>query len=262
MKTKYTVLITGGSSGIGLETARQMQKDGYTVVICGRSREELELVKKANPGLVTFPCDVTLAKDRQNLFRFMEKEHPQMDILVNNAGIAKRFWFQDIPNPEETIMEEWMVNYLAPIAMIKIFHGLLKKNHGTIINISSGLALVPLSVQPNYCATKAVLHSMTQSLRFKFKDDDIKVLEVFPPAVDTPFQQGNAPDNAISPELAARILTQQFYSVKEEIYIKRAAVLRKLSRIMPMRAFAIMNVSIPAGAREILKKKYGNKESK
>ena len=111
--------------------------------------------------------------------------------------------------------------------------------------MTSGLAHVPLSIEPSYCASKAALHSMTQSMRVQFSNLDVEVVEIFYPAVDTPFQDGHAPDNAIQPEEAAAVAIQGLNRNKEEIHVKMASVLYMMSRLMPKRAVKLINGFIP-----------------
>lgn len=129
---------------------------------------------------------------------------------------------------------------------------LLVTNKGTVVNVSSGLAHVPLSIEPNYCATKAALHSITQSMRVQFSRCGVRVVEIAYPAVDTPFQEGHAPDNAIQPEEAAAVALAGLYRGKEEIRVKMAGFIYALSRLAPKGAVKMMNGFVPESAYELL----------
>lgn len=227
--TKQTVLITGGSSGIGFEMAKQLSMAGSRVIICGRSEEKLKKAKEKVPYLITIACDITKSSDRDFLLKEVKVNYPDLTMLINNAGVVNRFLIHKTEDIERIITEEWQTNYLAPVILASRFSLILAENKGTIVNINSGLAYVPLFVQPDYCATKAALHSMTQSMRVQFEKTGIKTTEVFFPAVNTPFQKGFAPKNAIEPELAAMIAIKGIMSGKDEVHVKTARLLYILS---------------------------------
>jgi uncharacterized oxidoreductase len=183
--TKNTILITGGSSGIGLGFAKEFLKLGNKVIICGRREDRLNEVKSQNPGIIIRRCDVSVPEQREVLYLWVIENHPDTNILINNAGVQLN------ANITETIdlsriEEEVDTNFIAPIHLSSLFIKHLKtKKEAAIINISSGLAFAPLAFMPVYCATKAALHSVTLSLRHQLKNTSVKVFEIAPPAVDT-----------------------------------------------------------------------------
>src|SRR4030043_1056134 len=150
-------LITGGSSGLGFELAKQMAEQGANVIICGRSEEKLDKAKKEVPQLATVKCDITKPEDRKTLFKMISEKYKGFNMLINNAGITKRYLFEKSEKVEDYIREVWETNYLAPVVLARLFLPLLIKNKGTVVNVTSALAYVPLSVEPDYCATKAAL---------------------------------------------------------------------------------------------------------
>jgi short-subunit dehydrogenase involved in D-alanine esterification of teichoic acids len=251
-QSERIVLITGGSSGIGFEMAKQMVAQQSTVIICGRSQEKLDNAKNKVPQLVTIQCDITKAEDREALYSTISERFSGLNMLMNNAGIVKRFLFAKTEDLEEKIVKEWQTNYLAPVMLTKQFLPMLIENKGTVVNVTSGLAYVPLSIEPNYCATKAALHSVTQSMRVQFSKLGVKVVEIFYPAVDTPFQNGHAPDDAIKPDEAAAIALEGLNRGKDEIRVKRAGLLFITSRLMPTRALNLLNGRIPDNVEELL----------
>lgn len=188
-----TVLITGGSTGIGLAMAEQFIKAGSKVIICARKQEKLDDAKQKFPALFTYLCDLRDSVQREQLAKKVIAEFPDLNILVNNAGIQRQNNFlkgADISSATEEIM----TNFLAPIHLTSLFIShLLSKSNGAIINISSGLGFVPIARMPVYCATKAATHSFTWSLRHQLKDTPIKVFEVIPPTVDTDLDHGTRP---------------------------------------------------------------------
>lgn len=181
-----TVLITGGSSGIGFELANQLVKMGNIVIITGRDQVKLDLAKQKLPNIHTFQCDVSDPKAISKLFEKVTGKFPEMNFLINNAGIARKLNFQTNEFDLEDISREVDVNFSGSIWMVKQFLPHLKtKKNAAIMNISSLLAFVPAPISPVYCATKAGIHSFTQSLRIQLKNTNIKVFELAPPLTNT-----------------------------------------------------------------------------
>lgn len=238
------VLITGGSSGIGFAMAKQMvaqQATEATVIVCGRSQEKLDGVKRKVPQLVTIQCDLTRQEDRNALCDKIAREFNGLNMLINNAGIVQRYDLAKPGDIEDRIVAEWQTNFMAPVLLCNRLMPILARNKGAIVNVTSGLVHIPLSIQPNYCATKAALHSMTQSMRVALSKQGVKVVEIFYPAVDTPFQEGRAPVTAITADEAAAIALKELSKGKDEIHVKMAAFLFLLSRLMPKRALYLFN---------------------
>ena len=235
------VLITGGSSGIGFEMAKLMLEEGSTVIICGRSQKKLDEAQAKLPKVVTMQCDITSAEERSSLVKRIVRDYPSFNMLINNAGVVYRYLLATTGDLTDRIRNEWETNYFAPIILSQLCIPLLSQNHGLVVNISSALAHLPLSIEPNYCATKAALHSMTQSMRIHYAKRGIRVIEILYPEVNTPFQEGHATENAISPLLAASEALKQLNSESDEIYIKRSRMLYVMSRLMPKRGVKMIN---------------------
>lgn len=244
MLSGKTILITGGSSGIGLEMARQLSSQNARVIICGRSEQKLADARKNIPGITAIRCNLASKDERDLLFEKISNDFPDLSVLVNNAGIVKRFFISETPNLEENIREELEVNYIAPIILSRLFFPLLKRNNGMIVNVSSGLAYCPIFAEPNYCATKAALHSISQSMRIEFAGKGVKVSEIFYPAVDTPFQQGHAPKFAIKPDIAALMAIRGLNSGKNEIRIGKAKAIYFMSRFFPAAILKMMSKEV------------------
>ncbi len=236
-----TVLVTGGSSGIGLETAKQMLREGATVVVCGRSAQKLEKAKESLPGVHIVRCDVTSPDERVNLREYISANFGTLDVLVNNAGIAYRYLMEKTGDLAGRLKEEWETNYLAPVLLSQELLPLLARSHGTVINVCSGLAYIPLSFEPNYCATKAALHSMSQSMRLRYAKVGVKVVAIYYPEVDTPFNEGHPTTRAITPQLAVSEAIKQLKKGKGEIRVKMAGMIFLLSRIMPRKGVRKLN---------------------
>ncbi|MDB5263218.1 MAG: family NAD(P)-dependent oxidoreductase [Adhaeribacter sp.] len=181
-----TVLITGGASGIGWAIAERFLKAGSEVIICGRRPEKLEEVKQQYPQVHTRVCDVGQEADRLDLLRWAIENFPQINVLVNNAGIQRRVSLVVATEDWREHQSEMAINLEAPIHLALLFIPHFKhKPSAFIINVTSGLAFVPMARAAVYSATKAALHSFTLSLRYQLNATSIKVIEIAPPAVNT-----------------------------------------------------------------------------
>lgn len=181
-----TVMITGGASGIGLAFAEQFLKEGNEVIIVGRREEKLSEAKKKYPLLHTRVCDVSIERERNQLYEWIIKEFPSVNVLVNNAGIQQRVNLLNAPNDWKYYQKELAINMEGPIHLSMLFIPHFKKQkEATIINITSGLAIQPGIWVPVYSATKAAMHSFTVTMRQQLEDTGVEVVEVLPPAVNT-----------------------------------------------------------------------------
>jgi uncharacterized oxidoreductase len=176
------ILITGGSNGIGLGLTKRFLKENNTVIICARRKGKLQKVAEEYPSVITKVCDLTVEAERIALFNWVSENHSDLNVLVNNAGIQNRMKISD-DDFYERAKTEIITNALAPIHLTYLFAKLNSLN--AIINVTSGLAFIPLSKTPVYCGTKASLHSFTVSLRHLLKPRDIEVIEMIPPGLNT-----------------------------------------------------------------------------
>jgi len=203
-----TILITGGATGIGLALAEEFLSHDNEVIICGRREEKLREAKEKNPKLHTIQCDLSKANERIKFTNSVLHDFPNLNILINNAGIQQYLKFLG-EIPEQKIENEISTNITAPIHLSSLFiPHLLKMKESAIMNVTSGLAFVPIANAPVYCATKAALHSFTMTLRVQLRDTPIKVFELAPPIVDTELDRGerdkhNVADRGISAEECA-----------------------------------------------------------
>lgn len=180
-----TILITGGTSGIGLELAKRFHADGNTVVVAGRREQQLTAVTAEHPGMDSVVLNVEDPDSIHNTIAGVLEKHPDLNVVINNAGIMLP---EDLTGPQHLDVVERTVttNLLGPIRLLTHVVPLLTAQHvATIINVSSGLAFVPLPMTPTYSATKAGLHSYTQSLRVQLTGTGVQVIELVPPAVPT-----------------------------------------------------------------------------
>lgn len=180
-----TVLITGGTSGIGWAFAEAFLQAGSQVIVCGRREERLKALQEAHPKLAVRVCDVSRAAEREELAGWTTTNFPKTNILINNAGVQLA---ADLTRPVDLrrIYEEVDTNLIAPLHLASLMAPhLAAQPQAAIVNISSGLAFAPLAFMPVYCATKAALHSLTLSLRYQLRHTAVKVFEIAPPSVDT-----------------------------------------------------------------------------
>ena len=225
MKTsENTILITGGGSGIGFETAKLLSELGNTVILVGRNKEKLQAAagKLRNVHFIT--ADVTSEQDVDGLVDTIYKTFPRLNVLMNNAG---RAIIHDVSNSLDgaTIAREEMdTNYFAVLNLTNKLMPLLKsQNESAIINVSSVVAFAPGLSLPTYSASKAALHSYTQALRLSLKrDSNVKVFELMPPFVDTEFAKDFQSVHKISPEEVAGALVRSLAMDRYEVRVASA----------------------------------------
>lgn len=213
---KNTVLITGGTSGIGLALADRYLKDGNTVIVCGKNEEKLKKTAEEHPGLETVFADVSFEADRIRLFETIKEKYPGTNILINNAGIQQRL---DLTAMDWAVWKkEIATNFEGPIHLCGLFIPFLSgKENARIINVSSGLAFRPPVWVPVYGATKAGIHSFTFTLREQLKDKGIMVQEIVPPAVRTNLGGPGIHDNGADLDAFADSVYSDLLAGKEEI---------------------------------------------
>jgi len=179
-----TILITGGGSGIGRGLAEAFHRLGNKVIVAGRDRAKLEAVAAANVGVEAMTFDVADALDVRRFARDVAERFPTLDVLVNNAGMMRA---EDLKRGEPSDAEATVTtNLLGPIRLTAaLLPTLLARPRAAVLNVTSGLAFVPMSSTPTYCATKAALHSYSQSLRDQLAGTPVEVIELIPPYVQT-----------------------------------------------------------------------------
>lgn len=246
-----TVLITGGSSGIGLALAEGYAARGSRVLVCGRTEEKLRHVQQRVPGLTYLVADVGKKADRRRLLDWVRAEHPDTNVLVNNAGLQRRVQLAT-DGAEAVDTGEIAINLEAPVHLTALFlpHLLRKAEQGrspAIINVSSGLGYVPLAATPVYGATKAGIQAFTRALRHQLRGTGIEVVDLAPPAVDTALLKGAQDPNGgvgpptITPEQFAEDALQALEKGRVEVRVRDAQLLYVLNRLAPRLALRLLN---------------------
>lgn len=233
--TNRTILITGGSAGIGLAFALKFLELGNRVIVTGRRQAVLDDVKAKHPALHTVQSDVADPAQISALAQTIKRDFPKLDVLVNNAGISRYKNLSVSASDLADLMTEVNVNVGGVIRMTSAFIDLLKVNKGTLINVSSALAYVPLPCLPIYCATKAAIHSYTQSLRFQLEDTGVEVIELMPPAVRTEMT-ADLPDEGLTLITTDKLVALSIASLKRgaiEVRPGQSAQLALFRRVAP-----------------------------
>ena len=196
--TGNTILITGGGSGIGRGLAEAFHTLGNHVIISGRRRQALYETTAANPGMTSLVLDIGDPAGIGSFAAELAARYPALNVLINNAGIMRT---EKLQAQQDSLADAEAIvatNLLGPIRLTAALLPVLKKQeYSAIMNVTSGLAFVPLAPTPTYCATKAALHSYTQSLRYQLQGSAIEVLELIPPYVATHLMNGAADPRAM-----------------------------------------------------------------
>lgn len=233
-----TVLITGGTSGIGLEMARQLVERGNAVAVTGRDPRKLEQARRALPGLKVFESDVSDPAAITSLYRRVLAELPTLDVLVNNAGIMRNL---DLIQPRELtdVTRELDVLLRGPIQMTQQFLPLLRtRGEALIVNVSSGIAFIPFAISPVYSAAKAGLHAFSQCLRVQLDGTGVRVVELAPPGTETPlFRAEFAEEMKGRTGMNVKVLVENtligIERGRSEVTPGLANVLKAMSRVAP-----------------------------
>lgn len=240
--TKKTVLITGGSAGIGFQIAKLLIEKGNQVIITGRNQDRLEQAAAKLNGASYFTGDVTQEADVNKLVTYVTENHPKLDVLINNAGAA--FYYQITAGADafDKARAEILTNYLSIIRLTeRLLPQLSRQPEAAIVNVSSIVAFAPNATLSTYGASKAALHSYTQSLRYALKATTVKVFELMPPLVDTEFSKEIGGTNGMPPKAVADSLFNALEGDVYEIHTGDTANFYKLFLSSPQEAFNMLN---------------------
>jgi short-subunit dehydrogenase involved in D-alanine esterification of teichoic acids len=237
--TGKNIVITGGTSGIGLELVRLLHSKN-TVLVLASNSHRLDSLRTNYPTIQTCCVDLSETKSLEKAVSEHRNKLRHIDLLINNAAIQNAPKFIDDDFLYSSIEAEIALNFTAPCALISLFlPELLNSENAAIMNINSGLGLAPKTSSAVYCGTKAAMNVFSQSLRYQLFETNIKVMQAFLPLVDTPMTEGRG-TNKLSPKAAAAAIIKGIKKNKEDNYIGKARILRLLMRIYPPLAQAIM----------------------
>ncbi|MFA6058470.1 MAG: SDR family NAD(P)-dependent oxidoreductase [Taibaiella sp.] len=238
-----TVLITGGSAGIGFAIAKLLSEKGNHVIITGRNQERLNAAAAQLGNVTAIACDVTNEEDVRTLATRIELEFPQLNVLINNAGEAYVHQLNDHNGSTEKAIREMNTNFFSILNLNeKLLPLLSHQAKAAIVNVSSIVAFVPGHTIPTYSASKAALHSYTLSLRYALAHSTgIEVYELMPPLVNTAFSKDIGGENGIDPVVVANDLLHAFEQKQFEIHVGGTADLFNLYLSAPDKAFEVMN---------------------
>ncbi len=204
MKTNgNTILITGGSAGIGFELAKQFSQLGNKVLITGRNEEKLKQAAGQLENVVPISGDVTSSESTDQLVAKIKEQHPELNMVINNAGYADVYQLDENANAFPKASQEMETNYLSIVSLTeKLLPTLLKNEHASVVNVTSVVAYYPQKMLPTYTASKAALKAYTDVLRQTF-EDRLNVFELIPPLVNTDFSKEIGGENGIPPKEVA-----------------------------------------------------------
>lgn len=236
--SRRTILITGGTSGIGFELAKQLLARDSIVMVTGREQSRLDHPQRSLPGLHTFQSDVSDPAAIALLHSSVLARFPALDVLINNAGIMRNLNLNQDRGLED-VTREIEINLSGPVRMIQQFLPHLKaRKEALIVNVSSGLAFIPFPASPVYSATKAALHSFTQSLRVQLQGTSVTVVELAPPGTETPlfraeFEAEMKGQKGMDVSVLAQKAVAGIEAAKVEIRPGLSNVLKLMSRVAP-----------------------------
>jgi uncharacterized oxidoreductase len=224
--TGNTIFITGGGSGIGKALAQALHHHGNKVIISGRRKHNLAETIAANPGIDSVELDVTDPVSIQRVSSELITRYPDLNVLINNAGIME---LDDVSQKldDRVITSTISTNLMAPLRLTGALIEHLKQQHSaTVMVVSSVLGFTPMAIAAVYSATKAALHSYSQSLRFQLRHTRVRVLEVIPPWVRTDLINSNEEPRAMPLDDFLRETMDVLATDADEIMVERARFLR------------------------------------
>jgi uncharacterized oxidoreductase len=234
------ILLTGGTSGIGLEMLRQFYGLDNRLIVTSSNQENLDRLKIQFPKIETVVCNLG---DKLSVHKLIEKcltEYTDINMVINNAGIQNNYMWTEEKDGYNKIENEIRVNFTSPM---QIIYGLLPllttKQNSAIVNVSSGLAFAPKKSAPIYCATKSAIHNGTKALRYQLETTTVKVFEIIPPLVDTAMTEGRGKGKISSKQLVDEFMGN-LKNDKFESNIGKTKLLRFIQRISPKLADNIL----------------------
>ena len=242
--TEHKVLVTGGSTGIGLAIAKAFSELDCHVAICGREPVKLEKAKSIVRNVETIQCDLERPEAIAHLLTDVNNRLGGLSLLINNAAIQKNYVFpgRDLQLSISDVNQEVQINLLSLINLSVASLPLLTNNpSAAIVNMTSGLAITPKANAAIYCATKSAVHSFSCALRYQLQDavPHIKLFEAMLPLVDTDMTKGRG-KGKISPAEVVKAILKGMAEDKYDIAVGKVRALRLIHRLAPSLAASIL----------------------
>lgn len=227
------VLITGGTSGIGLATVEALLREEASVIVVARDKNKLVALDNKHDLAGIYSCDLSNSKALITLGEQLVNDHPDLQVLINNAGIQNNIMFDSDESTTHKIEYEMQTNFLAPLLLIRTLLPVLKKQQeAVILNVTTGLALVPKTNSAVYCGTKGGLRIFTQALRNQLPESNVRIIEILPPVVETPMTLGRG-SNKLHPDKVAAAILSSIKGRANEVYVSKTKLLYWLARLSP-----------------------------
>ncbi|KQS31377.1 SDR family oxidoreductase [Dyadobacter sp. Leaf189] len=240
--TGNTILITGGSAGIGFEIAKAFSESGNHVIITGRDGQRLANAASQLKNATPIVSDVSDKNAVDALVKQIQADFPELNVVVNNAGRAYYYKLDGEQDAATLAEEEMLTNYLSVIRLNQALLPVLKNApEAAIVNVSSIAVIASNYLLSTYAASKAALHSYSQSLRITLEESPVKVFELMPPLVNTEFSQEIGGANGIPPKEVADALIHAFETDTFEVRVGRTESLFQLYLSSPTEALRAMN---------------------
>ena len=226
-----TCIVTGATSGIGAELAKQLAENRWKVIATGRNTDKLKQLSASSKLIITKKLDLSSKKSIVSFAEFINEKHPDASLLFNNAAVQFEHHLDDKDYKIEHVEEEIFVNLTAPILLTKLLLRTLQKNRGQVMNISSGLGLAPKGTAAVYCATKAGLNMFGEAVRAQ-RSESIRVSEAILPLVDTPMTEGRGSGKISAQDAAGQIIAGAL-SDMDRVHVGKTRLLPAMMRIAP-----------------------------
>lgn len=234
-----TIVITGGTSGIGLELVRQLQIRN-TVIVIARNTEKLEVLEKQYKTVIPYSADLSNCHETESTGRQIVQDFSSIDLLINNAAMQYTPAFTDSFFDYSSIEKEINLNLHAVCALsYLLLPSLMHDSEAAILNINSALGLYPKTGSAVYCATKGGINIFSQSLAYQLEGTNVKVMQAFMPLVDTPMTEGRG-HGKISAHTAVSELMRGIELGQMDINIGKVKLLRFIGRLYPSLAKRIL----------------------
>lgn len=231
--TNKTILITGGTSGVGLALLHSLHGQGNRLVVVGRNEKRMVELRDGYPDVVFLMYNLAVPSEVADLIQTIQQRFPDCSVLINNAGVQFNYLLGDDASGQSRVGSEIQVNLTAAIQLCDaLIPQLRQQSEAAIVNITSGLGISPKRSAPVYSATKAGLQVFTKALRYQLEGSVVQVVDVVLPLVDTPMTAGRG-KGKMSPEQVADELIQGVERGRSVVNVGKVKLFRMIHRLTP-----------------------------